>query len=75
MPAFALSGQTGIGGQATIAVLDTPCLMVEFIGHGSGRQIIEIGAPVTPVLPVAGVQHGSGGQAAPPLAPVEPCAL
>jgi len=78
VPEFAASGQTGIGGHATIAVVDLPRSSVAVIGHGSGRQIIAIGPPVTPVPPVAGAPHGSGIQITPPvapLAPVEACAL
>jgi hypothetical protein len=79
VPEVAASGQTGIGGHAIIAVLNFPRLTAEVSGHGSGRQIIAIGPPVTPVAPVAGDQHGSGLQiAVAPLAsltPVEPSAL
>jgi hypothetical protein len=71
VPLFA-SGQTGSGGQATIAVLVAPCLMVPAIGHGCGRQKI-----AAEFCPAAVVGHAIGGQLTPvsPDGPLAPAAV
>jgi hypothetical protein len=79
VPAPAPRGQTGIGAHAMISAVFLPSrsltrVTVEASGHGSGRQIIEIGPPVTPVLPVAtGLQHGQMTALVAPVGPIEPC--
>jgi len=64
-------GQTGLGGQATIAALAVPCSTVAPSGHGNGRQMIMAAFPafaagvtqggqITPVVPVVPLQPVAG---------------